>query len=70
MEDLTEEQKRNALESLMFLKEKRCSRIKGRTCANGQKQRDTSNKKDAASPTVAHESVMLTSVIDAMENRD
>eukprot|EP00957_Ditylum_brightwellii_P110880 8457099-Ditylum_brightwellii.AAC.1 len=24
MEDLTEEQKRNALESLMFLKEKRC----------------------------------------------
>eukprot|EP00957_Ditylum_brightwellii_P006759 512930-Ditylum_brightwellii.AAC.1 len=70
MGDLTEEQKRNALESLMFLKEKRCGRIKGRTCADGRKQRATSNKEDAASPTVAHESVMLTSVIDTMENRD
>eukprot|EP00957_Ditylum_brightwellii_P091880 6995982-Ditylum_brightwellii.AAC.1 len=35
MDKLTEEQKREALWAIMFLKEKRCGRIKGRTCADG-----------------------------------
>jgi hypothetical protein len=34
---LTWEEKRCALEYLMFLTEKRCGRIKARGCANGQK---------------------------------
>ena len=34
--DLTDEQRRSALHYLMFLKEKRCGKIKGRGCANGK----------------------------------
>jgi len=68
--NLTREDKKCALNYLMFLKKKRCGRIKGRGCADGRKQRATTTKEEASSPTVAIESVMLTSVIDAKENRD
>ena len=37
--ELSKEQKQRALQYLMFLKEKRCGRIKGRGCADGRKQR-------------------------------
>ena len=37
--DLSPAQKREALGYLMFLKKKRCGKIKGRGCANGRKQR-------------------------------
>ncbi len=67
---LTREQRRAALQYLMFLKKKRCGRIKGRGCADGRKQRLYTAKEDASSPTVAIESVMLSCVIDAMERRD
>jgi hypothetical protein len=68
--DLTPEQKREALAYLMFLKRKRCGKIKGRGCADGRKQRAYTAREDAASPTVATESVFLTAVIDALEGRD
>jgi hypothetical protein len=55
---------------LMFLKRKRCGKIKGRGCADGQKQRAYTAREDAASPTVATESIFLTMVIDALEGRD
>jgi len=58
------------LESHMFLKEKRDGKIKGRTVAGGNKQRDYISKEDASSPTVAVESVMLSCIIDAKEGRD
>jgi hypothetical protein len=54
----------------MFLKKKRSGRIKGRGCADGRKQRIHTKKEDASSPTVAIESVMLSCVIDAEEDRD
>ena len=38
--------------------------------AGGNKQRGTIDKEDAASPTAALESVLLTSTIDASEERD
>jgi hypothetical protein len=44
--------------------------IKGRGCADGRKPRLYYDKEDASSPTVAIESVMLTSIVDAMEGRD
>jgi hypothetical protein len=69
-EELSDEQKRGALESLMFLKEKRDGSIKGRACADGRKQRDTAVAGDATSPTVALESVLITATIDAFEERD
>ena len=54
----------------MFLKKKRDKTIKGRMVAGGNKQRDTIDKEDSASPTAALESVLLTSTIDAAEERD
>jgi hypothetical protein len=66
--DLTPKELREALGYLMFLKRKRCGKIKGRSCADGRKQRPHINHADAASPTVATESVFLTAVIDVLEN--
>jgi len=63
-------QKQMVLESHMFLKEKRDGKIKGRTVAGGNKQRGYIVKEDASSPTVATESVLLTCIIDAEEDRD
>ena len=68
--ELSHEQRKASLQYLMFLKQKRCGKIKGRGCADGRKQRATTKKEDASSPTMAIESVMLSCTIDAMENRD
>jgi hypothetical protein len=68
--ELSPAQKQEALAYLMFLKQKRCGKIKGRGCADGRKQRAYTSREDAASPTVATESVFLTTVIDALEGRD
>ena len=54
----------------MFLKQKRCGRIKGHGCADGRKQRATTKKEDSSSTTVAIEYVLLSSTIDAKEERD
>jgi Reverse transcriptase (RNA-dependent DNA polymerase) len=54
----------------MFLKKKRCGKIKGRGCADGRKQREYTSKEDASSPTVLIEAVMLSCVIDALKKRD
>jgi Reverse transcriptase (RNA-dependent DNA polymerase) len=63
-------ERKRALESLIFLVEKRDGRVKGRACANGSTQRGYINKEDAASPTAATESIIITATIDAKENRD
>ena len=66
---LTQEQRKEALAYLMFLKHKRCGKIKGRGCADGRKQRAYITKEDSTAPTVSTEAVFLTAVIDAMEGR-
>ena len=58
------------MESHLFLKKKRDGTIKGRTVAGGNKQRNYISKDDASSPTVATESVLFTSIIEAFEKRD
>jgi hypothetical protein len=68
--DLTAEERKGALRYLMFLKEKRCGTIKGRGCADGRKQRDYMTKQETSAPTVATEALILTCVIDAIEDRD
>ena len=68
--ELTRLQKQTILESHIFLKEKRCSTMKGRTVADGSKQCDYMSKEDASSPTVTTESVLYTCIIDAEEGRD
>ncbi len=68
--DLTAEERKGALRYLMFLKEKRCGTIKGRGCADGRKQRDYMTKQETSAPTVATEALILTCVVDAIEDRD
>ena len=67
---LSRKQKKRVLRLLMFLKKKRDGKIKGRACVDGRKQRDVYAKEDVSSPTVSIEVVLLTSVIDALEERD
>ncbi len=50
---LSDEEKKGALASLIFLKEKRNGTVKARSCANGSVQREHVAKEEAASPTVA-----------------
>jgi uncharacterized protein YeaC (DUF1315 family) len=64
---LTHEQKRRALQYLMYLKQKRCGRIKARGSMDGRKQRLYKSKDETSSPTVSTEAVFLTSVIEAQE---
>ncbi len=54
----------------MFVKKKRTGQIKAHKVAGGNKQRDFISEENASSPTVATESVLLTSLVDAQENRD
>jgi Reverse transcriptase (RNA-dependent DNA polymerase) len=70
--ELTHNQKQEAqLAYLMFLnKRKSRGKVKGRGCTDDRKQRAYTACEDAASPTVATESVFLTTVIDALEERD
>jgi hypothetical protein len=67
---MSTQDKREVLEYLMFLKKKRCGKIKGRGCADGRKQRVYTAKEEASSPTVSIEALMLSCVIDAKEGRD
>jgi hypothetical protein len=67
--ELTREERKDALSSLMFLTEKRCGKIKSRACVNGSTQRDYIPKETTASPTVMNDSVMITSAIEAHEGR-
>jgi hypothetical protein len=63
--ELSHVQRQMVLVSHMFLKQKRYGKIKGRTIAGGNKQRDYISKEDASSPTVATEAVLLACIIDA-----
>jgi len=61
---LSSDDKKAALQYLMFLKQKQKNgTINGRGCTDGRKQHDYTNKEDASSPTVAIESLMLSCVI-------
>jgi hypothetical protein len=54
----------------VFVKKKCTGQIKVRKVAGGNKQRDFISKENASSPTVATESMLLTSLVDAQENSD
>jgi Reverse transcriptase (RNA-dependent DNA polymerase) len=70
IEDLNNNERKRAMESLIFLVEKRDGTVKGRACANGSVQRPYIDKGDATSPTVSTEAVLNTSVLEAKQNRD
>ena len=62
-------QRQRALRLLQLIKLKRCGKVKGRTCADGRKQRNYISKEDAKSPTVTGEGLILSFVTDAFEGR-
>jgi hypothetical protein len=68
--ELSQVQRQTVLESHMFLKQKRDGKIKGRTVAGGNKQREYISKEDASSPIVATEALLLSCIIDTEEGRD
>ena len=68
--NMTYEEKKKALESLIFVKQKETGEVKARHCADGRPQREYTPKEEAASPAVSLESIMITCTIDAMEERD
>ena len=67
--ELTEDQKKIILESCMFLKEKINGKIKGKTVAERNKQRDFISKECSIYLSVATRAVLLSCIIDAEEER-
>jgi len=68
--EMTPQEKRKAMEALLFLAEKQDGTIKGRQVYNGKPTQEWLSKEDAASPTVSLESIMLLAAIDAYKKRD
>jgi hypothetical protein len=62
---LMKEERKKALSSLMFLKEKRDQSMKAQMCAAGRKQRGDWTKQETTLPTVLAEAVFITAVINA-----
>jgi hypothetical protein len=70
IKDMTMLERKRAMESLIFLAEKRDGTIKARTCANGSTQRAYIAREEATSPTAATDAILITGVIDAKQKRD
>ncbi len=66
---LSREDTMKTLSLLLFLKEKRTGKIKGRACINQAPQRAYIPKEDAASPTVLTESMLVTAAIRKQEKK-
>jgi len=60
---LSETECKRALESLIFLTEKKDGRIKARFCAYGNPQSQWMDRDEVSSPTVTTEAIMITGVI-------
>jgi hypothetical protein len=68
--EMTQIEQRKAQQALMFMREKRDGTVKGRMVYNGKLTIKWLSREDSTSPTAALESIMLTAVIDAHEERD
>ena len=68
---LTEKDKKTALDAINLIKIKKNGTVKGRTCANGSKERYFLGKDDSvASPTASLEAIISTLLIDVFEEHD
>lgn len=66
---MTKLQRQRAMRLVQLIKQKRCGKIKGRTCVDGRPQREYIPKEEATSPTAHLESLLLTFLQDASEAR-
>jgi len=62
---MTQLERKRALESLIFLVEKRDDRVKARTCAHGSTKCKYITREEAASPMAATEAILIRGVIEA-----
>ena len=69
-ETLTANQRKEALQLITMIKEKRFGKVKARACVDGRKQRRYIKKDGVSSPTVQQESLIISMMIDAKERRD
>ena len=71
-DDMTNEDKmKRTLEAVTVIKQKRCGKIKGRTCADGSKQRRYLKEfESVASPTLSLDGLFGSTMIDVFEGRD
>ncbi len=69
-DELTKAQKEHILESHIFFEEKQDGKINPRKVVSGNKQQDYITKEDVSSPMVLAEAVMLTCMINALEDQD
>jgi hypothetical protein len=67
---LKHSERKKAQMALMFLTEKRDKSVKGRMVYKGNPTREWLSQEDAAIPTAALESILITGVIEAKEERD
>jgi hypothetical protein len=65
---LTTQEELEVLQSIIFIKQKRCGRVKARVCVDGSPQCYLHEKWEASSPTVKTELILLTLVVEAKEN--
>jgi hypothetical protein len=70
VKEMKPSERKKAQMALMFLTEKRDKTVKGRMVYNDKPTREWLSREDAASPTAALESMMITGVIEAKEERD
>jgi hypothetical protein len=68
-QSVTYEMFQMSLSYLMFLKRKRCGKIKARGCADGRSQIEYITKDESSSPTVRTQALMCSCLIDAIERR-
>ena len=66
---LTWEEKKNALNAIDLIKLKRTGKLKGRTVADGRKQRSIYSKDDVSSPALSQDGFFASLAIDALERR-
>ena len=67
---LSADEKKDSLPSINLIKEKRDGKIKGQSVADGQKQHKMFSKDQITSPTVSTDALLMTLIIDAMEEQE
>ena len=70
MKDLTSQQKRQALRAINLIKEKICSKLKGRTVAGRRPHRGPYSKDERAFHNVSTDALMISVLIYVWEKRD
>ena len=66
---ISHKEKYRALRAVNLIKEKRCGKIKGRTCAYGSRQHTYTLREEATLSTIAIEALFASLLIDAHEGR-